>query len=664
MEREIDLLEREVMVLDGDGKPLPDIALTVIDVGFEKAPDDWELWSVQRFGAIARATSSLEGKAILRVPRTINGQSVAQYRVNVEGLVDLEAPDEKRRTKAQVRTRLALPLLDDGNVIGVSVSKNPPKYENNSYRDATATYVNPATLIPATATGLMKELIERPTLAVLNRLLAVNEYTETTPLEFYSEFNYVTRNKLPVASIPVGDETRVIVLCFVRPRGSTWTVKPRLSRPPQAAFVFDKKDGKLITTIGGGQSERGSYDNVRLMNFGGSDDYFLQARRFEQREVNDMGSRWYRVARAEHGPSLAIQHAPNGNTFWGTAGPADPPGEFCSLSYMAEGQPLGPEVPGLTSDGVSVPRQIYRDTVKDHFYGPESQSVEGLSLYRVITEESAEFESFKPKPTDIIAAGGRSWHGGRLSWTVMAPSDLPVQLCLQVKDKEKPGDADYPVITRRYSQETLKPGTLHTIEFGMHPKKQTKTSSTTYMFATVAGEERGDEKFEFTMRKFPNSNEPSAKSQSVLRANENKVVLFQSTTSDAESGKSFTLELIVQKFDRDAVVNVLKRQDPNVDSLRKKQPDRVRRLNSGEKQKLTTVEQSAAQRGKPVFLNNLRDMRFFVNGQQTTKSQAKGMANLFFERIANLRLNTCRQSRGLVDDEWTVEKIQRLNGGR
>ena len=123
MEREIDLLEREVMVLDGDGKPLPDIALTVIDVGFEKAPDDWELWSVQRFGAIARATSSLEGKAILRVPRTINGQSVAQYRVNVEGLVDLEAPDEKRRTKAQVRTRLALPLLDDGNVIGVSVSK-------------------------------------------------------------------------------------------------------------------------------------------------------------------------------------------------------------------------------------------------------------------------------------------------------------------------------------------------------------------------------------------------------------------------------------------------------------------------------------------------------------------------------------------------------------
>ena len=548
MEREINLIEREVLVVDSKGKPLPKIKVTALEVGFADAPEDWESWSVQRFGPIASATTTSDGKAVIRLPKQIDRKLVAQYRISVQGMVDRKKEhgfrnaDGKLTRDASLRSRLNLPLKDDGYVVAVSISETPPR-ENNAFWKATAEYIDPIHLTPASGEDLIKQLVERPSLVMLKQLLQINGYDASVPLEFRSEWVLIgphNAKKSPVNVISSGDHERVVILCRVRPRDATWTTKPEGRYAPEAAFIFDPSDGKLVTTVGGGQSSSGSYENVMLVNLGGGDDYFLSVKRWEKREVNKQGSRWYRVENAENGPSLSIQHDANGNPWSGKPGPSDPPAEFGYLEYVSMGKGLEGHVPGLTANGVPVPRQVYWDIARNQFYGPVTQTVDGKSIYRIDASASKEFTAVDRKATDILAAGGRGEYQNWHMWWITTPATG--SFTLRLRETTSFGDLTE---TKTLSDIPLPSGALHGIQFQIDPEQQTEETSVAHLRTNIANLKDKNEKLEFTVSKQLINDTPSVKDARVMQSDSKSVVLWKKTNAVA-AGKNVTLELAVE----------------------------------------------------------------------------------------------------------------------
>lgn len=551
MERAIDVIEREVLVVNNFGQPLPKIALTAIEVAFSETPEDWEAWSVQRFGPIVRGESSKQGKVLLRLPKRIDGKPVQRYRVDVQGVIDRKKKHGFRNKEggltrdAYVRTKLIIPVKDDGHVIAISNSKVAPADKRRAYWDASAEYVDPIHLTPASGEQLLKNLVEQPSLVLLKQLLSINDYRDSVPLEFKADFNYLSegRARKPVAVVPCDDENRVLVICKVRPAGSVWNTKPEGRFPPVAAFVFREHDGKLITTIGGGQSESGSYDNVTVMNLGGGDDSFIWVSRFEKRDVNAQGSRWYRVSRAELGPSLSMHHDANGNPFMAMPGPSEPLAEFGYLEYVAKGRRVENWKPGVAVSGVPVSRQLYWDVARNRFYGPAQQSVNGLSMYRIVPEDSPEFTAIEPVADEIQVGGGRFGHDSAklFVWHVVIPAKQKGQLIL----KSKTSTADAQTVEKLIHEIKLKAG-VHSVEFSIDRKKKPEeevSENESLLFLAATGEE-GVVKQESKVVRIPPDKARSVPDKPVMRTGQGSVLLWKRAVIDAD-GETTTFELTV-----------------------------------------------------------------------------------------------------------------------
>ena len=538
MEREVLTRQRELLVVDDRGNPLADIELTALEFDVDSAKDEWHFWSVQRFGPVSKATTTAEGKAVLHLASSVENESVANYRVYLEGRFSrgAAASDDDRR-KANVRDTVTIPMKDDGGVIAASVSKVAPD-KRFAYWQATAKYVDPNTVSPASARESIQQMVEKPTLLLLKQLLAINDYEDSVPLSLDGEFNRLApwNKKTPVADVDCGEDTRVVVLCKVRPRDATWTTKPAGRSPPGTAFVFDKSNGSLITAIGGGQSERGSYEHVSLTNLGGADDVFVSVNRFEKREVNSQGTRWYRLARAEFGPSLTVEHDGNSLTQWTAT--ANPPTEFGYLGFSLKGKKVPDHALGQTRDGVEVLRKIYWDSAANAFLGPSQQYVDGKSIYRVILRRSEEFADFEPKENEIVVAGGRydyqNWH----SWELSVPTERKATLTLRIVTTNDDGKRSEEVLTTF----PLKSGQRNFINFQVDPEKQTEETSLLRLRVNEKNA-KADTK-EFKVPLVPIDDSPSVPDEPVIRSGEESVYVWIGRSKQGD--KETIVELVAQ----------------------------------------------------------------------------------------------------------------------
>ena len=356
MERFVPRTSRELLVVDRKGRPLPDINVTITEVAFDDAQDDWQLWAVQRFGPVATATTETEGITRLDAPVEIDNRHVSRLRVVVKGRVDREGV----RDAYIQRDRLEIPLVADGRVVAIAVSDEVPNNPNAFY-SAKAEYLAPSDFLTDSPKDLLQRLVETPSLLLLKQLLESAKFDAATPLNFAGNRNLLNSRadeQNPVAVIETDHGKRVVVLCDVRPKDAQWDVKPKLRFPPEAAFVFNPRDGSLITMLGGWASSKGSYCSLFLFNLGGTDDYFVTSSAFEEHDPFEKVTRWHRLGHEESASLVTYGYA-NATAWSGKKAPAEPLAEFGFAMYEFNGEDLDDNVPGLTRAGAMVPRQIY-----------------------------------------------------------------------------------------------------------------------------------------------------------------------------------------------------------------------------------------------------------------------------------------------------------------
>ncbi|MCA9007556.1 MAG: hypothetical protein KDA70_19950, partial [Planctomycetaceae bacterium] len=445
MEKYVPVSSREILVVDRQAEPVADITVTVSEIAFENAPDDWQLWASQRFGPVASEKTGDDGIVRLTLPLEVNGEAVSRLRITVKGRMNVEST---LRDAYVQRKRLIIPRQADGRVVVLTISKEEPR-EKNQFFDVAVAYEKPETLLSKLPGILIQKLQKQPSMVVLNALLKMNKFDAATPLEFKSEWNLVGENsskkseRSPIATIPTPQGKRIIVLCAVRPKGATWELKPELRFPPRAAFIFDA-EGTLIRMLGGWASSSGSYSNLMLVNMGGTDDYFYETSAFEPHGPFKYIQRWYQVGR-EAEPALTIHNYANATSWNGKPGPSQPLAEFGFLGFAFNGRALDFKVCGTLPNGALAPRKVYWDSARQQFIGPAEESVEGEPLYQVITGESHQFTPLEVEPGELIVAGGRrdykNWH----AWSCVVPEGKTARVRLFSVDESgnKPVETEY-----------------------------------------------------------------------------------------------------------------------------------------------------------------------------------------------------------------------------
>ncbi len=515
MERFVPSRQREVMVVDPRGQPLPEITVTITELTTSSEPDQWQQWSVQRFGNMVSEKSGEDGRLTLDCPVQIADQAVPWVRVSVTGRVGEDA---------SVRAMVDLPTSDDGRVICLARSDQPPRF-GRAYRKVTARYVKLDELTDASPRQLLERLVEKPELISLRRLLAVSGFDRAEPIELTAERNSMDDISAVVRFQAEGEEY-VVVLCGVRPKGATWVDRPEYQSAPDAALIFTD-DGTLVTVLGGGFSARGSREHVTLANLGGTGDYVIRVSAFEDHSPFEYISRWYRLGHQD-APALTVHHYANSNAWTPANGNGKPISEFGYLGYEFNGQDIDNTLPGVTNKGLDVPRRILWDGLRNQFIGPVEQSFDGKPLYRVVTDNSAEFLPLEAKPDEVIVTGGRrdfsNWH----AWTVVVQESqaATARLILIADGKE----------TRELLTVQLAPD-QHSLQMQIDPDSQTEAESTVRFRAGT-----GQDDLTFTIPRMEIDASPSVADQPVAVSGKAPVRLFDKMLVDDKQSLVLKIE--------------------------------------------------------------------------------------------------------------------------
>ncbi|MCA9261852.1 MAG: hypothetical protein KDA61_21690, partial [Planctomycetales bacterium] len=435
MERYIATAPRDLAVVDAEGRPLPNLEVTVAELAYADAPDDWQMWSVQRFGTQPAGTSDATGQVRLKVPTEAEGRRVTSFRVIVAGRIT----NPPRDAYAQ-RQRLAVAAEDDGRSIVVQISDELPA-EPNAFLAVNLAYARLDELgAEATSLRQLQQLEKTPSIALLKQLLAASDFHSHAPLEFRAERNLLEAFNgpaSPVARVSIGDAERVVVLCRVRPHDADWAVKPPLRFAPEAAFVFDPADGSLIKMIGGWQSERGDYCSVMLTDLGVPGDYFVETSAFDDLAPFEYLQKWTRLGH-EESPALVVHGYANASSWSADAHEGSLSAEFGFTGYSFNSRNLDDKLPGQVAGGAAAPRKLYWDGRLKRFLGASQMTCEGKPLYRVITDESPAFQEVAIDPNELIVAGGRRSFEQWLLWDVLVPEGRTATLTLELS----PGDPE------------------------------------------------------------------------------------------------------------------------------------------------------------------------------------------------------------------------------
>ena len=312
------------------------------------------------------------------------------------------------------------------------------------------------------------------------------------------------------------------MLCDVRPKNAGWDVKPELSSPPEAAFVFDASDGSLIAMVGGWASAKGDYCSITLWNHGGTDDYFLCASASEEHAPFTYVEQYYRLGQEER-PALVVFCHPNATAWTGKEGPAEPLSEFGYMIYKFNGNKIDYRLPGATPEIATVPRKVYWDGARNKFIGPVTQSFDGKPLYRVDTSQSADFQPLDVQPGDIVVGGGRrefeNWHG----WDLIVPKAKTGQLRLILVDRSGAQPAETELASSKLA------AGMHDLQLQFHDTEGSENQSTVEIRIDPKGLDKGTE---LQTPRLPVTDAPSVAGQPVARTAKETVDLLNRPTID------------------------------------------------------------------------------------------------------------------------------------
>ena len=456
LDRDQPVIDREVLVMDDKGRPLPGITISLSEM--RVGPKDWQLWSTQRFGAVQSAKSDQNGRVVLSVPSQIGDVPVERLRLAVnyeyEGDNGPFFNPRDREERFWINGGLVdAPLkADDGFV---AVIRNP-----DSSRNSKAVYGTLENILPKqTSAQLLAVMIKNPSLAILRQLLASAKTKQPEPIELLDEGRRGEEPKgTRVHLIPSGDSLFALVSARVRPVDGTRANETDMSNLPECVFVFDA-GGQHVVTLGGeiGTTGVGSAENTSILCLGPEEDWFVRVTRFQKNGSFEYQSTYYRVGNPVVN-SLRYFHYPNSNAW--SNGP-EKIARYGSLYFDFPGSRgnRADDTVGMTNDGVSVNGIITWDADQNKFVGVAEQSVEGRPLYKVDTEWSTDFEALTPKADQMILSGGAREHDHWYGWSTFVPEGCEAVVSVFIPQ----ADSDAKIIEQKYASG------LHTIQFQAKP---------------------------------------------------------------------------------------------------------------------------------------------------------------------------------------------------
>jgi hypothetical protein len=202
------------------------------------------------------------------------------------------------------------------------------------------------------------------------------------------------------------------------------------------AFIFDMQ-GNLLAALGGvlGTTGSNSPDEVDLVNLGPKEDWFICVSRWEKKGDFQRQSTYYRLTKPIVN-SLQFFHVA------GNGGNMAFPDNVCRSGSMSMeiSTPLNSPEPGnkslgITSDGVAMVPKLIWDADRNRFVGSVSLRTSKQTLYEVDTAWSQEFESFVPKPDQMIVAG-HEYESYWYSWTMAVPKGFEALVTLSVPQRD------------------------------------------------------------------------------------------------------------------------------------------------------------------------------------------------------------------------------------
>ncbi len=416
LDRDQPVIEREVLVMDDKGNPLRGITISLSEM--RVGPKDWQLWSVQRFGAVQTAKSDENGRVVLSVPNPINNIPVERLRL----AVNYEFANEPRPVGAtDLRFWVSgglvdAPLTSDEGF--VAIIRNPDSNRSSKVIYGTLTEI----LATQTPEQLLSAMIRTPNLAILRQLLASAKSKQPEPIELLDEGRFSRESKgIRVRVVGIGDKSYLLVPAKIRPVDGTRQEESDFTPLPECVFVFDA-DGRHVASLGGeiGTTGAGSADNVDILCLGPEEDWFVRVTRFQDNGPFVYQSVYYRIGESIV-PSLKYHHYANSNAW--SNGPekitrhGDLYFEFPDSRNDRAGQTVG-----VTPEGVAVNGIICWDGDKNQFFGAPALSVNHRSLYKVDTEWSQEFLVLNPKSDQMVLSGGIREYDHWYGWNTVVPA--------------------------------------------------------------------------------------------------------------------------------------------------------------------------------------------------------------------------------------------------
>ncbi len=442
LERVQTLVNRELLVVDDEGAPLADVSLALAEM--RVGAKDWQTWSTQRFGTLPKGTTDKIGRVVLRIPKDIAGVPVEQIRVGV----NFDGRKHNHHDKLPIHgSAVDLPLKPDDGVIVIQPNREEPPSKGITL-PASATYGRLEEVLPKKSPAeLLDGLIKQPNLAVLRRLLAASPIKHPEPIDLLFESRHLRREqngqvsrvreqKSRIEKVNAGQDSYVIVTARVRPMNGLRSHERDPDELPECAYVFDRQ-GNLLAALGGGIgiTGEGSPEEIRILNIGPQEDWFVCVDKYEKHGPFETQSTYYRLAKPIVNSLRCFSALDNRGR---TTGPMENTRWGLLTFQFPTPNDDDDKTLGTTAEGVATVPAILWDADRNRFVGSVSLRDGNKPLYQVDTEWSRDFDAVSPKSDQMIIAGGEQGDCHCYHWETAVPKGFEALVTLSLPQREGP----------------------------------------------------------------------------------------------------------------------------------------------------------------------------------------------------------------------------------
>ena len=449
LERDQPVVEREILVVDKEGSPLPNVNVALAEMRIGEK--NWQQWSTQRFGAAQTANTDDNGRVTLQIPSIIDSQNVKRIRL----AVNLSTNDLWLNGEL-----VDAPLKPDSGLIAIVPDLKTERRGRAKY--GTLNEI----LNGASSEQLLQSMIKKPSLAILRQLLSVTKSKQPEPVELLDEGRFGQESKgARVRRIPSGESFFALVGARVRPADGTRKNEEDLSKLPECVFVFDS-DGKPVAALGGeiGSNRAGDPDSTDVLCLGPKEDWFVRVTRFQDNGPFVYQSVYYRIGDPLVS-SLKYYHYANSNS-WSNGPEKITRHGVLNFEFPDTRNDYAGQTVGVTAEGVAVNGSIVWDGDKNRFFGATAQSVDGRPLYKVDTEWSKDFSALRPKADQMVLSGSIREYDHWYNWNTVVPQGY--EAVVRISIPQATGDL-------QILEQKLAAG-RHTIQFQAKPSDDGTTA--------------------------------------------------------------------------------------------------------------------------------------------------------------------------------------------